>query len=443
MKIKKLPRVVIIGYPNVGKSTLFNRLLGQKKALVHSLPGMTRDIITGIARFDGREVMLIDTGGFADRQIDPFSHLVREKAWEAARTADVLVLLLDGKRPPVPAEEELFRELKKLNKPLLVVVNKIDNPELEPDLSEFYRLGQDEFIQISAEHKLNLGYLKEKILEVLPGSSATATIPSEGDKPLKIAIVGRINVGKSSLVNRLCGEERLLVSEIPGTTRDSVDTLIIRNQKAFCLIDTAGIRKFSGTRDSREKAGIIRAKRNIEEADVICLVMDIQEFPTRQDAHIATLAHKSGKPLIIALNKWDLVDKKRINPEEVRQLVFTRLHFVDYAPLIFVSAKTGQRVVKILDLAEEVYQSASRKVETSVLNRFWEKFSQEYPPKTRDGTSLKVKYVVQKGVRPPTFVFFGHSRSPLLPSYEKFLADVFREQFGFTGTPIRFQLRKS
>jgi len=443
MKIKKLPRVVIIGYPNVGKSTLFNRLLGQKKALVHSLPGMTRDIITGVARIENREVMLVDTGGFADREIDPFSQQVKQKAWEAARTGDVLILLLDAKRPLVPAEEELFRELKKLNKPLLVVVNKIDNPEIEPDLSEFYRLGQDELIQISAEHKLNIGYLKEKIVELLPKSSATAEIAAETEKPLKIAIVGRINVGKSSLVNRLCGEERLLVSEIPGTTRDSVDTLIMRNQKTFCLVDTAGIRKLSGTKDSREKAGIIRAKRNIEEADVICLVLDVQEFPTRQDAHIATLAYESGKPLIIALNKWDLVEKDKVNPEEVRQLVFTRLHFVDYAPLIFISAKTGQRVVKILDLAEEVYQSASKKVETSALNRFWEKFSQEYPPKTKDGSTLKIKYLVQKGVRPPTFVFFGHSRSSLLPSYEKFLADVFREQFGFTGTPIRFQLRKS
>lgn len=443
MKIKKLPRVVIIGYPNVGKSTLFNRLLGQKKALVHSLPGMTRDIITGIANIEGKEVLLTDTGGFADHQIDPFSHLVRQKAWEAARSADVLILLLDGKRQLVPAEEELFRELKKLNRPLLVVVNKIDNPEFEPDLSEFYRLGQEELIQISAEHKLNLGYLKEKILEALPQTSSPAADSSREEKPLKIAIVGRINVGKSSLVNRLCGEERLLVSEIPGTTRDSVDTLIVRNQKTFCLVDTAGIRKLSGTRDSREKAGIIRAKKNIEEADVICLVMDIQEFPTRQDAHIATLAYNSGKPMMIALNKWDLVEKDKVNPEQVRQLVFNRLHFVDYAPLLFISAKTGQRVVKILDLAEEIYQSASKKVETSALNRFWEKFSGEYPPKTRDGSTLKIKYVVQKGVRPPTFVFFGHSRSPLLPSYEKFLADVFREQFGFIGTPIRFQLRKS
>jgi len=443
MKYKKLPRVVILGYPNAGKSTLFNRLLGQKKALVHSLPGMTRDLITGVARIDHRECLLVDTGGFADGRVDPISSKVRAKALEAARSADLLIFLFDSKRALTAGEEELFLEIKKYDRPLLAVVNKVDTPESEPDLSEYYRLGIRDLITISAEHKLNLEYLKEKIGELLPARPGEEPAPEPAQKPLKIAIVGRINVGKSSLVNRLCGEERLLVSEIPGTTRDSIDTLITRNKKVYCLVDTAGIRKFSGTRDSREKAGIIRAQRNIEEADVICLVLDIQEFPTRQDAHIASLAHKSGKPLLIALNKWDLAEKQRVNPREVQEHVFSRLNFVDYAPLVFVSALTGQRVTKILDLAEEVYESASRKLETPLLNRFWERFSREYPPKTRDGSTLKVKYIVQKGVRPPAFVLFGHSRAPLLPAYEKFLADTFRRQFGFVGTPLRFYLRKS
>lgn len=443
MKIKKLPRVVILGYPNVGKSTLFNRILGQRKALVHSLPGMTRDLITGVAKVGNREFLLVDTGGFADGRVDPISAKVRGKAWEAARSSDVLIFLVDGKRLLTPGEEELFLRLKKLNKPLLVVVNKMDNPELEPDFSEYYRLGQDELILISAEHKYNLDCLNEKIVELLPPPSAGISNKEKTEKPLKIAIVGRINVGKSSLINQLCGEERLLVSEIPGTTRDSVDTLITRNRKTYCLVDTAGIRKFSGTKDSREKASIIRAKRNIEEADVICLVMDIREFPTRQDARIATLAYKSGKPLVIALNKWDLAERSKVNPLELKNYVYQRLNFVDYAPLVFVSALSGQRVVKILDLAEEVYRSASKKVETPVLNKFWQKFSQEYTPKMKDGSILKVKYIVQKGIRPPWFVLFGHSRGPLLLSYEKFLADVFRKQFGFIGTPIKFSLKKS
>lgn len=443
MKNKKLPRVVILGYPNAGKSTLFNRLLGQKKALVHSLPGMTRDLITGVARIDDREFLLVDTGGFADGQVDPISSIVKAKALEAARSADLLIFLLDGQRSLTAGEEELFLEIKKYNRPLLPVVNKVDRPESDPDLSDYYRLGVKDFITISAEHKLNLEYLKEKIREMLPAGPGESRAAGPSSKPLKIAIVGRINVGKSSLVNRLCGEERLLVSEIPGTTRDSVDTLITRNKKTYCLVDTAGIRKFSGTNDSREKAGIIRAQRNIDEADVICLVLDIQEFPTRQDAHIAGLACKSGKPMLIALNKWDLAEKQRVNPREVQEHVFSRLNFVDYAPLVFVSALTGQRVTKILDLAEEVYESSSRKVETPVLNRFWEKFSREHPPKTKDGSTLKVKYIVQKGIRPPAFVLFGHSRGPLLPAYEKFLSDTFRRQFGFVGTPLRFYLRKS
>ncbi|MDI6698569.1 MAG: ribosome biogenesis GTPase Der [Candidatus Saccharicenans sp.] len=443
MKNRKLPRVVILGYPNAGKSTLFNRLLGQKKALVHSLPGMTRDLITGVARIDDREFLLVDTGGFADGRVDPISSQVRAKALQAARSADLLIFLFDSKRPLTGGEEELFLEIKKYGRPLLPVVNKVDTPETEPDLSEYYRLGIKDFIVISAEHKLNLEYLREKIREALPAGPGESRPSEPALAPLKIAIVGRINVGKSSLVNRLCGEDRLLVSEIPGTTRDSVDTLITRNKKTYCLVDTAGIRKFGGTKDSREKAGIIRAQRNIEEADVICLVLDIQEFPTRQDAHIAGLAHKSGKPMLIALNKWDLAEKQRVNPKEVQAHVFSRLNFVDYAPLVFISALTGQRVTKILDLAEEVHRSASRTVETSVLNRFWERFSREHPPKTRDGSTLKVKYIVQKGVRPPTFALFGHSRAPLLPAYEKFLTDAFRREFGFVGTPLRFYLRKS
>ncbi len=443
MKIKKLPEVVIIGYPNVGKSTLFNRLIGQRKALVHSLPGMTRDLITGIAKVATREFLMVDTGGLAIDQSDWFSFRISEKVREAARSAEILIFMIDGKRALSAGEKDLYLELKKLNKPLLVVVNKIDNPEFEPDLSEYYRLGTNDLITISAEHKLNLEYLKERIIQLLPARSFRAEEAEIIARPLKIAIVGRINVGKSSLINHLIGSERLLVSEVPGTTRDSVDVLITRNKKTYCLVDTAGIRKFGGVKDSREKASIIRAQRNIEESDVICLVLDVQEFPTRQDAHIANLALKSGKPLIIALNKWDLVNRSKIDPLEVRKQVFSRLNFVDYAPLVFVSALTGQRVVKILDLAEEVYEAASIKVDTSVLNRFWEKFSREYLPKTKDGSVLKVKYIVQKGVRPPKFVLFGHHQAQLLPAYEKFLAATFRQQFGLYGTPIRFILRRS
>ncbi len=436
--MKKAPKVVIIGFPNVGKSTLFNRLLGEKKSLVHNLPGMTRDCVSALARIDERSFQLVDTGGIFGMKDEPLSGKVRDLAWEAARSADVIVFVLDGKRDISPGEEELYRSMKKLDKPVLVVVNKVDSPTGEDRLAEYYRLGDKDIISLSAEHKINIDSLRERIAALVPGSS-----PGPEETVLRIAIVGRTNVGKSSIINRLCGEERLLVSETPGTTRDSTDTIILRDGKPFCLVDTAGIRKFSGASDSREKAGIIRAKANIQAADVICLVLDVGDFPTRQDAHIAHLAMESGKPLIIALNKWDLADTSRVNPKEVQELVGTKLSFVDYAPLVFVSALTGQRVVKVLDLAEKVYENAAKRIDTARLNQFLERLNLDHPPRAKDGGKIKVKYMTQQGVRPPTFVLFGHSKTTLLPAYEKSLIGLLRKEYDFTGTPIRVFLRKS
>jgi len=436
--MRKLPKVVIVGFPNVGKSSLFNRLLGEKKSLVHSLPGMTRDCVSARCRLEDRNFQLVDTGGIFGTRDEPLSEKVREKAWEAARSADVLVFVLDGKRDISPAEEEMYFSLKKLDKPVLVVVNKVDSPSGEDKLAEYYRLGDKDIIPISAEHRINIDEIRERISALLPA------LPFEGeDKPLRIAIVGRINVGKSSIVNRLCGEERLLVSEVPGTTRDSTDTVILRDRKPFCLVDTAGIRKFSGAADTREKAGIVKAKMNIGNADVICLVLDARDFPTRQDAHIAHLAQDSGKPMIIVLNKWDLVETERVDPEEVRSLVRTKLSFVSYAPLLFISARTGQRVIKILDKAEEVFQNSRKRIETARMNEFLEWINEEHPPRSRDGSKIKVKYMTQQGVAPPTFVLFGHSRASLLPAYEKSLIGLLREKYDFWGTPIRVFLRKS
>jgi len=349
--VKNLPRVVIVGFPNVGKSTLFNRLLGKKKALVHTLPGMTRDSLAAPCAVGGRSFLLVDTGGLFGVEDEPLSARVRERAWAEAVAADLVLFVLDGKRDVAPAEEELYRSLKKLGKPVLLVVNKVDSPvQEETSTAEYYRLGEKDVLFVSAEHKLNIGLLEEAIAAALPegGPARLAT------EPLRVAIVGRINVGKSSIVNRLAGEERLLVSETPGTTRDSTDTIVVRDGKPFCLVDTAGIRKYSGTTDSREKAGIIRARANIREADVICLILDVREFPTRQDARIAQLAHDSGKPLVLVLNKWDLVDTKAVDPEAFREAVFRKLPFVSYAPLVLASAATGQRVTFSKDGAREL-----------------------------------------------------------------------------------------
>ena len=432
-----LPKVVIVGFPNVGKSTLFNRFLQKKKSLVHSLPGMTRDWVSDIYEINGRKVLLVDTGGFFDSREDPFSNSVKEKAWTAAREADLLLLVLDRKRPLSPAEEELYFLLKKLNKSIFVVVNKADSSQEEEDLTEYYRLGADNLFAVSAEHKRSLEILESAVKDFFPEAGSMA----DESRPLRIAVVGRINVGKSSIVNRLSGQDRLIVSEIPGTTRDSTDTLIYRNKKPFVLVDTAGIRKMSRITDKREKASIVKAKKDIPQADVVCLVLDAREFPTRQDTAIAHLALESGKPLLLVLNKWDLIPEEKKSVEEVRRRVFSKLEFVSYAPLLFISALSGRRVVKILDSAEDVYASGCRRIPTPKLNEFLQRIAEVHPPVSRRNDRIKVKYITQTGILPPLFVLFTHSRFSLAPAYKKFLTNRLSEEFGFIGTPLRIVMR--
>ncbi len=436
----KLPRVVIVGFPNVGKSTLFNSILGRRKSLVHSDPGMTRDSLAAECTLDGRRFTLVDTGGLFGVADEPLSDKVREKALAEAAAADLVLFVLDGKRDIAPAEEDLYLRLKRRGLRLLLVVNKFDSPAKEESMTaDYYRLGEKDVHFVSAEHKINIGALEEAIVAVLPaGGPAPAT-----EEPLRIAIVGRTNVGKSSLVNRLLGEERLIVSEIPGTTRDSTDTLILRDGKPFCLVDTAGIRKMASAEGGREKAGIVRAKANIRQADVVCLVLDVQEFPTRQDARIAQLALDSGRPLLIVLNKWDLVDKDAVRPDAVKERVFRKLGFVSYAPLLFVSARTGQRIVKILDTAEEVHRGGTIRVETSKLNSFLARTTEAHPPRLKSGARAKLRYITQKGVSPPTFILFLGARGPLSPTYEKHFLESLRQEFGFYGTPLRLIVRTS
>ncbi len=439
--MKKLTKVAILGFPNVGKSTLFNRLLKKKKSLVHSLPGMTRDMVSDVCQIEGKSFTLIDTGGFFDSQEDIFSSKVREKAWDAARDADAVLFVLDGKRAMLPAEEELFFSINKLNKPILVVVNKIDSPPEEEKVGEFFRLGQDRLFCVSAEHKRNIEILESGISEILPSANEVHVEKDVG--LLKIAIVGRINVGKSSLVNRLSGQNKQIVSEIPGTTRDSTDSLIQRNKKTFILVDTAGIRKLSRTRDKREKASVIKAKKDITRADVICFVLDAQEFPTRQDTAIAHLARDSGKPLIIALNKWDLTPKDSNSTKLFKEILFRKLEFISYAPVVFISALSGQRTVKILDLADLVYAAATKKISTSKLNEFLTWIHVHHPPISKKGGKFKIKYMTQKKVCPPGFLLFTHSKSSFSSSYEKHFINLLRDRFELHGTPIWLSFRRN
>jgi len=438
--VPKLPRVVIVGFPNVGKSTLFNRILGRRKSLVHADPGMTRDSLTAECTLEDRRFNLVDTGGLFGVADEPLSDEVRARALAEAAAADLVLFVLDGKRDIAPAEEELYLQLKRRGLPILLVANKFDSPLQEESMTaDYYRLGEKHVLFVSAEHKINIGEIEEAIVAALPPGGPGAA----AEKPLRIAIVGRTNVGKSSIVNRLAGDERLIVSEIPGTTRDSTDTLLVRDGKPFCLVDTAGIRRMAATEDGREKAGIVRAKANIRDADVVCLVLDVQEFPTRQDARIAQLALESGRPLIIVINKWDLVDKDAVRPDAVRDRVFRKLGFVSYAPLLFISARTGQRIVKILDTAEQLFRGGTTKVETSKLNAFLARMTEAHPPRLKNGARAKLRYITQKGVSPPTFILFLGSKGPLSPTYEKHFMESLRQEFGFTGTPLRLIVRTS
>ena len=436
----KIPAVVIIGFPNVGKSTLFNRLLRKKMAIVHNLPGMTRDCVSALWSLQGKNLFLIDTGGFGDPQREPLAEKIKEKAWQAALKANLILLVLDGRRELLPAEEELYLALKKTGKPLFIVVNKIDTAEMEAKAGDFFRLSGDEIFLVSAEHRRNLDLLEEAIAARLPG------VPEqEIGEPLRLAIIGRVNVGKSSLINRLCGEERLIVSESPGTTRDLVESYILRSGRFFCLVDTAGLRRLSRVKDEREKASIVVTRKRISQADVLCLVMDITEFPTRQDLAVAQLASRSGKPLIIALNKWDLVP-----PEErdraarlAREAINRRMDFVAYAPVFFVSARTGKGVFSLLDEALNVYQQAGRRIETHKLNEFLEWLKRNHPPLWQSRGGVKIKYLTQVGTRPPTFVLFVNKKDRLLPAYEKFLLSSLRQAFDFWGTPLRLKVKES
>jgi len=437
--MKPLPVVAIMGFPNVGKSTLFNRILGKKKALVHSLPGMTRDAVSAICVLGGKRFLLTDTGGLEPDAGASLGAAVTERAWTAARQANVVLLVLDAKREMSAAEEELYASLRKLGRPVLVVLNKVDSGTQEARAGEYFnRLKAAEIHAISAEQLRNLDELEAGLVRLLPAADASAEPP----RPLRLAIIGRTNVGKSSIVNLLAGEERLIVSPAPGTTRDSTDTFVVRDGKLFCLVDTAGMRRLNRASDEREQAGIIKAKKDIGRADVLCVVMDAGEFPTRQDATIAYLADQSGKPLLLALNKWDLIPTGE-SAQTLRNAIFGRLSFVDYAPLLFVSALTGKGVVKILDTAEDVYESGSRRVETPRLNKFLEEMMAEHPPLTRAKREIKFRYMTQKGVLPPTFIVFANRSAALLPAYERFFIQALRERFGFRGSPLRLMIRES
>lgn len=433
------PIVAIVGRPNVGKSTLFNVLAGSRISIVQDTPGVTRDRIYADVSWTDRDFTMIDTGGIEPDSKDIILSQMREQAQIAIDTADVIVMITDVRQGLVDADAKVADMLRRSKKPVVLAVNKVDHFEkFGMDVYEFYNLGLGEPVPISAASKLGMGDLLDEVVQYFPANSKE----EEEDERTKVAIVGKPNTGKSSLVNKLCGKDRVIVSDIAGTTRDAVDTEVKYNGQEYVLIDTAGIRRKNKIKEEIERYSIIRAVTAVERADVVILLIDGTEGVTEQDAKIAGIAHERGKGIIIAVNKWDIVEKddKTIyrQTERIRQV----LSFLSYAEIMFISAKTGQRLHKLYDRIDMVMQNNSMRVATGVLNEIMtEAVALQQPPSDK-GKRLKLYYMTQVSVKPPTFVVFVNDKELMHFSYTRYLENRIRDAFGFRGTALKFIIRE-
>ena len=433
-----MPIVAIVGRPNVGKSTLFNRILGQRKAIVEDFPGVTRDRnYAEVTRFD-KPFTLIDTGGFEPVSEDRLLVQMREQSQLAVEEADLILFLADGREGLTPSDREVAQMLRRVDKPILYVVNKIDGDRQEEAVAEFYALGIDQLISVSAEHGRGIGDLVDAILDLLPPAPPA---PSDQDET-RLAIIGRPNVGKSSLVNRLLGKERVVANPTAGTTRDSVDTPFVYNRNRYVLIDTAGIRRKGKVSQTLEKYSVIQALKAMDRAHLVLVVIDAVEGVTDQDLTVAGYAFEKGRAVIIVVNKWDAVaDKDNKSHARFTDELRRRFKFLAFAPVLFVSALTGQRVNKLMAEVEAVSAEFNRRVPTGQLNQVVGDAVKKHPPPIYQGQRLKFFYATQTAVRPPTFVYFVSRAEGIHFSYERFLVNHLREAFGFSGSPIRLQFR--
>lgn len=433
------PIVAIVGRPNVGKSTLFNRLVGGMTAIVEDTPGVTRDRIYRSTEWLGRSFTIIDTGGIDwSTGPDTIAGMVKKQAEIAITEADVILFVVDGRSGLTADDENVAEMLRRTNKQVVLAVNKIEDFKRENELYEFYRLGLGDPIPISAAHGLNVGDLLDEVISRFPPQNAA---DQEADV-IKIAVVGRPNVGKSSLVNVLLGQERVIVSNIPGTTRDAVDTPFEKDGQQYILIDTAGMRRRSNIEESMERYSVIRALRAINRCDVALMVIDGTEGVTEQDKKIAGYVHESGKASIVVVNKWDIVEKDDKTMHKYEKNIRSELGFMQYAPTIFVSALTRQRVPKIIELVNFVAEQQAHRVNTSVLNEVISDAVEINPPPADKGKRVKLLYSTQAGIKPPHFIFFVNDPELLHFSYKRYLENVIRKNFGFEGSPIRFTVRK-
>lgn len=431
--------VAVVGRPNVGKSTLFNRLAGERISIVEDTPGVTRDRIYADADWLNHYFTIIDTGGITPETDKPFVKQMSEQAQIAIETADVILFVVDIKQGITADDEFVANMLRKSQKPVLLAANKADNYNKDAlDAFEFYNLGLGDVHVISAEQMLGLGDMLDALVELFPAQSDEA----EDEEEIRVAVIGRPNAGKSSLINKILGEERLIVSEKPGTTRDAVDTRIEKNGLKYVFIDTAGIRRKSKVTEAIEKYSIVRAVAAIERADVAVLMLDATEGVTEQDAKIAGIAHERGKAMVIVVNKWDLIEKDGKTMNKFIKDVESSLKYLDYAPKEFISALTGQRVSRLLEVVASVSQNHAMRVQTGILNEALTDALAVTQPPAEKGRQLKIYYITQVSVKPPTFALFVNNAELLHFSYKRFIENKLREAFGFLGTPLRFVIRE-
>ena len=433
------PIVAIVGRPNVGKSTFFNKVTRTRDALVDDLPGVTRDRHYGDARWNNIEFTVVDTGGFTEG--DDFSQEIQHQVQQAIDDADAIILLFDGKEGISPFDRDMLEKLRTIKKPVFYAVNKIDSLEQEAHLYDFYSLGIDKLYPVSAEHRYGLPDFLDDLVDALPGQGDEYK-KDEAEDIIGLAVVGRPNVGKSSLINRILGEERLLVSDIPGTTRDAIDSVCRLNGKSYLLIDTAGIRRKGKVSGKIEKFSIIKALRSLDRCDVALILLDAQEGITDQDISIAGYAYDRGCGCIMLLNKWDMVEKDSNTVKKYIDLLRTQAKFLSFAPAITISALTGQRVSKVFKLVDEVYSQYAQRIGTGQLNKIVERAIEKNEPSLHRGKRLKFYYATQVSAKPPTFVCFVNYPEGIHFSYKRYLINQIREQTGLDKTPIRIVFRQ-
>ena len=433
------PIVAVVGRPNVGKSTLFNKLCGQRLAIVEDTPGITRDRIFANCEWSGHEFLLVDTGGIEPKATEGILAHMREQAQIAIDTADCIIMVVDVHNGLTAADEDVAHMLRRSHKPIILAVNKCDNVGETPmELYEFYNLGFDEVMPISSVHGHGTGDLLDACFQYFPPEEEE----DEEDDVIKVAIIGKPNVGKSSLVNRILGQERVIVSDVAGTTRDAVDSPFENGRGKYLFIDTAGMRKKSRVDDRIEKFSVLRATMAIERSDVCLIMIDAREGVTEQDTKVAGLAHEAGKACIIVVNKWDAIEKDDKTMDHMRQDIRRDLSYMTYAPIVFISALTGQRVDRLFDLINYVNDQASLRITTGMLNTVLADATARVQPPTDKGRRLKIYYMTQIGIKPPHFVCFCNDAKLFHFSYQRYLENQIRSTFGLEGTPVRLTIRQ-